>query len=157
SITPVISVTPVNPSNGSATTFTVGFPQQQLSGTYTLQIGTGILDQFGDAVDSNQNAGLDVLRGTNPNPLQLPTTSVNYTASDLPQQIPAPSGTTPGTVTSTITVPDDFLVQGDTTSAGVSGLRVQINLSYPFDPDLKATLSHYNSQGNLIATLPLFT
>ena len=30
-----VTVTPVNPVNGRATTFTIGFPEQQLSGTYT--------------------------------------------------------------------------------------------------------------------------
>ena len=43
-------------------------------------------------------------------------------------------------MTSTIIVPDDFLVQGDTTSSGISGLRVQLNLTYPTDPDLTLTL-----------------
>ena len=62
-ITPVITVTPVNPVNGTATTFTIGFPLQQLSGTYTIQLGPNILDTFGDGqLDTNQNAGLAVLR-----------------------------------------------------------------------------------------------
>src|SRR5208283_2294602 len=34
-ITPAITVTPVSPVNGTATQFTIGFPLQQLSGTYT--------------------------------------------------------------------------------------------------------------------------
>ena len=50
-------------------------------------------------------------------------------------------------MTSTITVPDNFLVQGDTTSSGISGLRVQINLTYPNDPDLTATL-YYDMNGD---------
>ena len=90
-ITPVITVTPVSPSSGLATTFTIGFPQQQLSGTYTIQLGPGILDQFGQAPDVNQNAGLDVLRGQSQNG---PTTTVQYTAADLPKAIPAPTGST---------------------------------------------------------------
>src|SRR5262249_28540649 len=73
SITPVITVTPVSPANGLATTFTVGFPLQQLSGTYTIQLGTGILDQFNQAPDTNQHAGLDVPGGQGQN---LPTTAV---------------------------------------------------------------------------------
>ena len=60
---------------------------QQLSGTYTIQLGPGILDAFGDALDTNQNAGLDVLRGQGQNG---PTTTVTYTATDLPKAIPAP-------------------------------------------------------------------
>ena len=84
-ITPVITVTPVNPVNGAATTFTIGFPLQQLSGTYTIQLGPDILDTFGDAVDTNQNAGLAVLRDQDQN---SPTTTVQYTATDLPKTIP---------------------------------------------------------------------
>ena len=90
-ITPVITVTPVNPVGGNATQFTVGFPQQQLSGTYTLQLGTGILDEFGQAPDVNQNAGLDVLRDQGQN---APTIPVLYTAADLPKPIPAPTSST---------------------------------------------------------------
>ena len=48
-----------------------------------------------------------------------PTTTVLYNANDnLPKAIPAPSLTGPGVVSSTIVVPDNFIVQGDTTSAG---------------------------------------
>jgi subtilisin-like proprotein convertase family protein len=149
SITPVISVTPVSPASGLASTFTIGFPQQQLSGTYTIQLGTGILDQFNQAPDTNQNAGLDVLRGQSQN---VPTTTVKYNAADLPKPI------APGSVSSSIVVPDNFLVQGDMTSALVSGLRVQINLTYPNDPDLTATLYHYDLSGtNLLDSIPLFT
>jgi len=158
SITPQISVAPVasseNQNGTAATSFTIGFPRQQLSGTYTIQIGPGILDTFGDALDTTQTAGLAVLRDTGP---KNPTTTVNYGANDLPKAIPAPTGTAAGSVSSTITVPDNFIIQGDTTTAGVSGLRVEINLSYPDDPDLSATLSHYNSSGLLLASVPLFT
>ena len=152
-VTPVITVTPVNPVNGTASTFQVGFPRQQLSGTYTLQLGTGIEDTFGDQVDTNQNAGLDVLRGQSQNG---PTTTVTYTANDLPKQIPAPKSGAPGQLSSTITVGDDFLVQGDKTSALISGLRVQINISYPNDPDLTATLYFDKGTASEVA-VPLFS
>ena len=118
-----------------ASTFQIGFPLQQLSGTYTVQLGPDILDAFGQGSDTSQSAGLDVLRGQQQNG---PTTTVQYAASDnLPKAIPAPSLTGPGVVSSTIVVPDNFMVQGDTTSAvnpatvRVSGLQVQINLTYP--------------------------
>ena len=55
-----------------------------------------------------------------------------------------------------ISVPDSFMVQGDTTSAGVSGLRVQINLSYANDPDLSATL-YYDYNGTSQIAVPLFS
>ncbi len=97
------------------------------------------LDQAGDAVDSSLNAGLDVLRGGSPN---SPVTTVKYTATDLPKVDPraADRATHRAQVTSTIIVPDNFLVQGDTTSSGISGLRVTLNLTYPNDPDLTLTL-----------------
>ena len=60
-------------------------------------------------------------------------------------------------MTSTIIVPDNFLVQGDTTSSGVSGLRVTLNLTYPSDPDLTLTLEHFDLNGNLLGTVPLAT
>ena len=53
-------------------------------------------------------------------------------------------------------VPDNFIVQGDTTSSGVSGLRVQINLTYPQDPDLSATLYYDMGQPGQVA-VPLFS
>ncbi len=144
-----------------AQTFTIGFPQQELSGTYTLQIGadpaTGLfpLDQAGDAVDSSFNAGLDVLRGGSSN---SPVITVQYPASDLPKVIPAPPvGETQSEVTSTILVPNNFLVQGDTTSSGISGLRVTVNLTYPYDPDLTLTLEHYDLNGDLLGSIPLAT
>ena len=71
-----------------------------------------------------------------------PTTTVQYTAADLPKADPGAGSAhdRAGTVSSTITVPDNFIVQGDTTSSGVSGLQVQLNITYPNDPDLTATL-----------------
>ena len=146
----MITVTPVNPQtvtiNGKsvsvATTFRVGYPQQELSGTYTVQIGpdasTGQfpVDENGDAVDSALQAGLDVLRGGTSTD---PVTTVLYTSSDLPKVISPSVGTSSPPVTSTIIVPDNFTVQGDTTSSGVSGLRVTVNLTYPNDPDLTLT------------------
>ncbi|MGA2704845.1 MAG: VCBS repeat-containing protein, partial [Isosphaeraceae bacterium] len=153
------TVTPVSSTettvNGVllATEFTIGFPLQQLSGTYTIQIGPNILDQFGDAVDTNQNAGLAVLRDQGQN---SPTTTVQYSSTGLPQAIPAPTGSVPGTMASSILVPDNFVVQGDTTTSGISGLRVQINLTYPFDPDLSATLYYDMGQPSQVA-VPLFS
>ena len=56
-----------------------------MSGTYTIQLGPNILDQFGEPLDTNQNAGLAVLRDQSQN---SPTTTVQYTAADLPKAIP---------------------------------------------------------------------
>ena len=86
-----------------------------------------------------------------------PTATVLYNANDnLPKVIPSPGLTGPGVVMSTIVVPDNFIVQGDTTSSGVSGLRVQINLAYPNDPDLSATLYYDMGQPGQVS-VPLFS
>ncbi len=98
-ITPTVSVSPVATSESTvngvllASQFNIAFPLQLLSGTYTIQLGPNILDQFGDGLDTTQNAGLQVLRGQNP---AGPTITVNYPAADLPKAIPAPAGTTAG-------------------------------------------------------------
>jgi subtilisin-like proprotein convertase family protein len=143
-----------------ANTFKISFPQQDLSGTYTLQMGADVstnlfpLDQAGDAVNSSLDAGLSVLRGGTSS---SPVSTVNYPSSDLPKTIPAPGAgsTTPGEVTSTIIVPDSFVVLGDTTSSGISGLRVTLSLTYPSDPDLVLTLQHYDLSGDLLASVTL--
>ena len=158
-ITPKLTVTPLDPTTkkpttaSSTTLFQIGFPLQQLSGTYTIQLAPSIEDTFGDQLDTNQNAGLGVLRDSGQN---SPTTAVLYTASDLPKAIPAPNLAGPGVVMSTIVVPDNFIVQGDTTTAGVSGLRVQLNLTYPDDPDLSATLYYDMGQPSQVE-VPLFS
>ncbi len=158
SITPQITVTPITPVNGATTTFRIGFPLQQLSGTYTIQLGPNILDTFGDAMDTNQNAGVAVLRGQDQNG---PTTTVQYAASDTPKTIPAQTGTppnvTPGQATSTITVPDSFIIQGDRTAAGASVMQVQINLTFPFDSALTGTLTHFGPGGNELGEVTLFS
>ena len=95
-ITPQITVTPVNPVNGLTNTFQIGFPIQQLSGTYTIQLGPNILDVFGQGLDTSEGAGLNVIRGQQQNG---PTTTVLYTANDnLPKTIPAPDLVGPGVV-----------------------------------------------------------
>jgi subtilisin-like proprotein convertase family protein len=154
-LTPLLSVTPLNEdsSTKTATQFQIGFPLQQLSGTYTIQLSPTIEDAFGDQLDSNQNAGLAVVRDQGQN---NPTTTVQYVASDLPKTIPAPSAGNASQVTSTIEIPDNFVVQGDTTTSGVSGLRVQLNLSYPVDADLSATL-YYDYGTSSQVGVPLFT
>ena len=153
-ITPQITITPQGAVNGLTNTFQIGFPVQQLSGTYTVQLGPNILDASNQGLDTTQTAGLDVVRGQQQNG---PTTTVLYTANDnLPKAIPAPSLAGPGVVSSSIVVPDNFYIQGDTTSSGVSGLRVQISLTYPHDPDLSAMLVYNMGQPDAMS-VPLFS
>ena len=92
-ITPQVTVTPVASTETSrstasgdvATTFAIGFPQQQLSGTYTIQLGPDILDQFGDGQDATRARASNVLRDEGQN---SPTTTIQYTALNLPDDDP---------------------------------------------------------------------
>ncbi len=146
--TPTISVTPVNPTTVGgvevATAFNVNFPTRVLSGTYTIQLGSDITDVNGQKIDRNLNAGLDVRRGEAP---LVPVTPVSYGA----RTSEPPDGTT--LVKSTIQVPDNFPVQGTTTSSGVSGLRLLLTLSSPDVSKLTATLTHNGVSVTLFANL----
>ena len=44
-------------------------------------------------------------------------------------------------------MPDDFTIQGATTS-GRTGIRVQLNITHPNDPDLTATLVYHLGQAD---------
>ncbi|OJW21002.1 MAG: hypothetical protein BGO49_30085 [Planctomycetales bacterium 71-10] len=146
--TPTISVTPVNPTtvNGVqvASTFNVNFPTQVLSGTYTVQLGSDITDVNGQKLDRSLNAGLDVRRGEG---AAVPVTSVNYGSGAVNR----PLAGTP--LTSTIRVPDNFLVQGTTTTSGLSGLRLLLTLATPDVSKIKATLTHDGKSVVLFANL----
>ncbi len=103
-------------------TFKIGFPTQFLSGTYTITLASTIKSESGVALDTNLNAGVDVLKGTSTNtPIPLTVSS-----NDTPVVIQ------PGqTVSSQITLNSNFLIQG---------LTLQMNIAYGNDPDLTATL-----------------
>ena len=62
-----------------------------------------------------------------------------------------------GTVSSSIAVPDSFMISGDQTAAGLSVMQVELDASFANDPDLTATLSHYDSSGDLLGTVTLFS
>lgn len=44
-------------------TYKISFATQQISGTYTVTLGAGLKSQAGDLVDTNQNAGVDLIFG----------------------------------------------------------------------------------------------
>ncbi|WP_422931845.1 beta strand repeat-containing protein [Singulisphaera sp. PoT] len=124
-----LAVTPKSPSDAVlAQTFRVSFPTQQLSGTYTVTLGSAILAADGSAMDANQNAGVDLLE-------QRPSgtsTPITYASNDVSQAIK------PGQpVTSLLTVPSSF------TSEGVT---LTLNITYPHDPDLTAILIGPNGE-----------
>lgn len=149
--TPQISVTPDPLHTGDQRTYRVNFPQQQLSGTYTVQMASTITSAAGDAMDSNLNAGVEFLNGGG---TDVATTPVSYSAAGLPLTVPTASFSGPGQLQSTINVPDNFLVQG-ITAAGLAGLTVKLNLSGSIDPDFEATLVYHLGQSDQV-TVPLF-
>ncbi len=85
--------------------FEITFPSQNLNGTYTLNIAPSVEDTNGNAVDTNLNAGLDMLEGTNP--ANEVITATNYSATPG-VSLPPTSGTS--SVTSTISISDGFQI-----------------------------------------------
>jgi subtilisin-like proprotein convertase family protein len=129
-----LEATPSNPTTSVvARTFRIGFPAQQLGGTYTVSIAPTVQARNGDMVDADLDAGLDALRNTP----SAGTTPLSYSSAG-PTAITANS-----TVNSTITVPASFSVQVGTT--------VLVDINFPTDPDLSATLIAPNG-----TAIPLF-
>jgi subtilisin-like proprotein convertase family protein len=58
--------TAADPDPAHPRTYRIAFPTQKLSGTYTITLAPQPRSVTGDLLDTNQNAGLDVLRGTSP-------------------------------------------------------------------------------------------
>jgi subtilisin-like proprotein convertase family protein len=113
------------PTSGAATarTFRVSFPTQVVGGDYAMTVAPSLLSRNGDALDQNQNAGLDLLKGT---AQAAPSVPVVYNSVDVPKPLPDVQ-----TVTSRLTVPDSFLI---------ADLNVTLNITHTNDPDLTATL-----------------
>ena len=118
-----VAVSPANANPSHIRTFRISFPTQQLSGTYTLTLDSGIQSAAGDKLDTNLNAGVDVLRGISPTGA---TTPIATPSNDTPIAILPLK-----TITSNITISDNFPIQGAT---------LTLNINYPNDPDLEATL-----------------
>jgi subtilisin-like proprotein convertase family protein len=125
-------------------TFRITFPSQSVSGTYAVQINPDprIVSESGFQVDANQNAGVALLfdQGT----LGSTTTTKLYSAANPTTGSTTNLGVTipiGGSVSSTITVPDNFLIQS---------LLLSLNITYPNDPDLTATIT---SPTNQVVTL----
>ncbi|MDB5309789.1 MAG: Phage neck protein, partial [Gemmataceae bacterium] len=124
-----LTVTRLSPRN-----YRIGFPAQVLSGTYTVEIDP----QFAAAtglpggpvlVDTNQNAGVDVLRGTadpNSGVASNNTYSVSFNGTTAPPAaIPAKVGSVPGTAEFPITIADAYVI----TVSALHQVQVQLNVS----------------------------
>jgi subtilisin-like proprotein convertase family protein len=128
------SITPVG---SSLRTFRVGFPAQTVSGTYSIVLASTVKSAAGDALDTNRNAGLDNLRGTQ----SSGTTSV-VTSVTTKTTIPAGTLQAPTQTDIPILVPQNFIVQGAT---------FQLDITFPSDKDLTARL--ISPDGSVTITL----
>src|SRR5262249_13524501 len=119
----------------NARTFRISFPLQELSGAYTATFGpnaenAGPLDQFGNAMDTNLNAGVYVFNpARNPNPGA--STPVTYNAAIPSGGVQIPKASPSPFLLSPMPVPDSYTIQG---------IAVQVNITHPDDPDLTAYL-----------------
>ena len=112
-------------------------------------------------MDATSSAGVNVLRGVGQNG---PTVTVSYAATDLPMPIP-PSTATDTTRASPSRArspraspcPTASSSRGTQTAAGQSVMQVQLNLTFANDPDLTATLYHYDPSGDLLGQVVLFS
>jgi large repetitive protein len=137
-----VVISPVNGSPAHARTFRITFPTQQLSGTYTLTLDSSIQSAAGNSLDTNLNAGLDVLHGSSPTGSNVPIIS---SSTDTPLPIPPQK-----TLTSNITVNSSFPIQGVT---------LTLNITSPNDTDLEASLIALDPGGDPTKdiVIPLFT
>ena len=104
-------------------TYQIGFAAQSGQRQLHRDPGSSIESEAGDALDTNENAGVNLLFGTAPLGTATPFTFANTTAT------PLVSGST---ITSSLTIPTSFLVQG---------LTVALDITYPNDPDLEVFLT----------------
>ena len=104
-------------------TYQIGFAAQSVSGSYTVTLASSIESEAGDALDTNENAGVSLLFGTAGVGASTPLNFSNNTATPL---------VAGNTVNSTLTIPTSFLVQG---------LTVALDITYPNDPDLEVFLT----------------
>ena len=131
----------------STRTFRVGFPTQTLSGTYTITLASNIADVNGNQLDTNQNAGVDLLRGAASGASNTVSYSAPSTYKPTPTSAPVanvPLPLTDGkTSVSTLTVPDNFIA---------SNLAVLLYITEPNDPDLQISLVSPN--GTSVVLVP---
>jgi subtilisin-like proprotein convertase family protein/sugar lactone lactonase YvrE len=119
-----------------------------LDGTYELTIAPnlntavpGPASAAGDLIDTNQNAGLDLLRGVASDPLNAKFQNVSH--AYIGGDVAIPAGKGPIDIPLSFG-PEDFLIQKAT---------VQLNISAPNDPALSAVLISPDGK----TMIPLFT
>jgi subtilisin-like proprotein convertase family protein len=137
--------TAADPDTNHPRTYRITFPTQQYSGTYSLTFASAIRSANGDAIDTNLNAGLDVLRGTN----QISPTTIQVTSLTL-------SGTT---ATATTATPHGFNTGEQIIIAGAQQQAYNgtftISVTSPTTFTYQVTGSPTSpATGNIIATRP---
>jgi hypothetical protein len=140
-----------------ADVFKVSFPTLELSGTYSVTIGTGILAEDATGIDPNLDAGLDALKGVSTSGQTVPIT---YPSTAGIQTIPAGSSATPGVLNATIPITDDYPVQGDIVQSNgtiLAGLTLTLNITYADDPNLTGTLIYTSPDGLTTFSVELFS
>jgi subtilisin-like proprotein convertase family protein len=103
-------------------TYRIKFPTQTIGGTYTVTLASSIQAKNGDALDTNENAGVDIL-------LDKPSAGTRTITYNSTGAISIQPG---ATITSQITIPDNFVIQG---------LTLTLNVTDPDVRDLIGTLT----------------
>ncbi len=107
--------------------FHIGFPTKLIAaGPYTIEVGSDIASTIGDRLDMNQNAGLAVLRGTDPNASSFSTVTRTTTVGQ-----PAAAFVASGTASMPVNVPDTFVIAQNLLLSPASRVRVTVNLTHP--------------------------
>ncbi len=137
-ITPNPAGTDPNPA--FPRTYRITFPNQRLSGQYSIVLGSNIASSTGDLMDSNRNAGLYVLRGASPDGPVIPQTFSATTA------VPITAGTqaNPSVSRMRLNVAENFLINTFATA--------KINVTFPRDLDLTGYLVSPNGTRTLLFT-----
>ncbi|MFM7129128.1 MAG: proprotein convertase P-domain-containing protein, partial [bacterium] len=132
------TITP-NPSNTDPDpafprTYRIDFPNQRVSGQYSVVLGANIAASTGELMDANKNAGLYVLRGASPsgptiNQSFSSNTSVPIAAATVD---PVTQVVTPSVSKLKLTVGESFLIN--------QFANIKINVTFPKDTDLTGYL-----------------
>ncbi len=117
-----LAVSSIRQVAGSTTQFDILFASQTRTGTYSLTLGTGILDLAGNALNQNGNS----INGETPDDRY--SGSVNFTATNTYQATGLPAPVVDyNTSTFTLNVPDSMVI---------GTVRVQINVSHGWMSDM---------------------
>ena len=135
-----------------ARTFVVDFTPQSLTGSYLLTLPDTIEDASDIALDSNEDAGLNMLRDESATTVTPPA----FTSSGT--QTITKFNATDGIIDSPITVPLTETVSGVTYNSGlIKGISLTLNMSFLHANELSAVLISPEGQaiqlfGNLTST-----